>query len=152
MNELKFLISGIISVAFVAVSAAYLIKNTRSTKKENRRISPFNVFIAGVFMAVFFVFAPIYFKDYSGEGSPVIPVLLSFHNSMRVFILDGEFDIVRNAVADCCKELKFWFSIWSAGLYVLAPVLTAGFVLSMFKSAKAAKVSPSAVSEVVYHA
>ncbi|MBQ7121416.1 MAG: hypothetical protein IJO03_04045 [Clostridia bacterium] len=137
MNELKFLISGIISVAFVAVSAAYLIKNTRSTKKENRRISPFNVFIAGVFMAVFFVFVPIYFKDYSGEGSPVIPVLLSFHNSMRVFILDGEFDIVRNAVADCCKELKFWFSIWSAGLYVLAPVLTAGFVLSMFKSAKA---------------
>lgn len=138
MNELKFMISSLFSAALVICSAVYLIKNTGSNQKRNRRISPLNVFIAGVFAAIFVIFLPVYLVGYySEENTVVISVLLSLHNTMRVFILDGEFDTVRNALSGCSEGVKAWFSLYSALLYVLAPALTAGFVLSMFKSAKA---------------
>ncbi len=138
MTDLKFLLSALLSLALVVCAAVYLIKNTGSKEKGNNRISPLNVFIAGVFLSVFIVFLPVYFVGYySQDRSFFIPVLLSLHNTMRVFILDGEFDTVKNALAGCSEGVKAFFSLYSAVLYVLAPALTASFVLSMFKSAKA---------------
>ncbi len=55
---------------------------------------------------------------------------------MRVFILDGEFDVIRDAVkaTELSYHCKLWVNVYSAVLYVLAPALTASFVLTMFKN------------------
>ena len=94
------------------------------------------VFTGGVFLATLLVFIPIYYLSYDfGDGAAILrPLLIAVHNSMRVFILDGEFDIIRDAVSGCSVPFRVIFSLYCAALYVTAPVLTFGNVLSLFQN------------------
>jgi hypothetical protein len=58
---------------------------------------------------------------------------------MRLFVLDGEFDALRDLVIStgASEKLSFCYSVYGAFLYVLAPLLTAGFVLTFIKNVQA---------------
>ena len=64
------------------------------------------------------------------------PLLISIHNSLRIFILDGDFDIIKNSLNEQPELLSVLYSLYSAILYVVAPVMTFTNVLSLFKNIK----------------
>ncbi len=136
----KLFIASILSFVVISITAVAVIKKIKSDKETKNILGkPLNILIAGVFVAVFFIFFPIYSTDYfdNEKWTAIRAVLLSIHNTMRVFILDGEFNVIRDAVESATKlsyHCKLWINVYSAVLYVLAPALTASFVLTMFKN------------------
>lgn len=101
-------------------------------------LSAIQVYTIRVFASVLAVFIPIYYTSYDfGDAYGVLrPLLIAIHNSLRIFILDGDFDIIVNSLSDQNVALRVCFSLYSAFLYVIAPVLTFSNVLSLFKNLK----------------
>ena len=102
------------------------------------------MFASGVFISAVITFFPTYFFNYfevsDGVFEKVFKSLsLSIHNAMRLFVLDGEFDAIRDVVifVGADKWVSTCYSIYGAILFVLAPVMTAGVVLAFIKNAKA---------------
>lgn len=109
--------------------------------KRRAILSPLQIFILGFFASVVIVFYPIYYFDYFGaeigQVKVIKSVLLSIHNSLRLFILDGDFDVIKNTINTnniSRAEIINAYTIYSAFLFVTAPLLSASFVLSFFKS------------------
>ena len=110
--------------------------------KKHFVLTPFQIFLLCFFIGSVFIFIPIYYTDYfAGEAQfarILKSIFLSIHNTMRLFILDGDFDIIENAVTDPARVnyvVGYVYSIYSALLFVVAPIMTASFVLSFFKNA-----------------
>lgn len=64
--------------------------------------------------------------------------ILSIHNTIRLFILDGDFVIIQETTETFNNT--FWKSFYdgvSAITYLAAPLLTFGFILTFFKTLKA---------------
>ena len=80
------------------VRALYLFK---TGKRAKRVLSSIQIFTIGVFFSVLLIFIPIRYTNNALTDSHryIRPFLLAVHNSFRVFILDGDFDTVTNAVA-----------------------------------------------------
>ena len=122
-------------------------KNLKKHKDISTRrsyvLTPFQIFLLGFFLSAFVLFIPIYFYDYFATDSGFIrgikTILLSIHNTIRLFILDGDFEIIKNAVdANTVGDnLANVFTTYSAIIFVMAPVVTAGVVLSFFKNVSA---------------
>lgn len=120
---------------YFLVRALYVYKDG---KRAKRVLSAIQVYTIGVFASVLAVFIPIYYTSYDfGDAYGVLrPLLIAIHNSLRIFILDGDFDIIVNSLSDQNVALRVCFSLYSAFLYVIAPVLTFSNVLSLFKNLK----------------
>ena len=110
--------------------------------KKHFVLTPFQIFLLCFFIGSVFIFIPIYYTDYFAGEAQFARILkslfLSIHNTMRLFILDGDFDIIENAVTDPARVnyvVGYVYSIYSALLFVVAPIMTASFVLSFFKNA-----------------
>lgn len=125
--------AGILALAIVsAVSLA------RVSNQKRRVLNSVNVLVVGVFLSSVVMFLPIYGEVFSAETCGVVKqVLLSFHNAIRLFIVDGEFSIVSDHLAGVDGWIAPVYSVYAAILFVTAPFLTFGFVLSFFKNMSA---------------
>lgn len=137
----------VLSIA-LAYYVSLLQKRPRSRRGYHKRyvLTPFHVFLIGLFLSGAMIFVPIYFKTVFFFEDGFVRVhktaLISLHNAMRLFILDGDFETVQKAfysfpVLNVGEGLATVYTVYSAVLYVVAPVMTAGFVLTLFKNAKA---------------
>ena len=141
----------ILSIFSMAISLAVALKAHKSeisregrSNKGRIQLSSFQIFLVGFSVGTALLFLPIYYTDYfagEDEFARIFKSLfLSVHNTMRVFILDGDFDIIENAVTNPERVnylLGVAYSVYGALLFVAAPVMTASFVLSFFKNASA---------------
>ena len=94
--------------------------------------------VAATFLSAFVIFLPIYSIEFSGDFlSWIKTILLSIHNTIRLFIVDGEFDIVKDSIDKSMGWVYTAYTILAAVVYVIAPILTFSVVLSMFKSLSA---------------
>ena len=128
-----------LSVLLLAGSLIAAVRIYRAPYQRGRFLSPVKCVLAGVFLAAVLLFLPLHLeqfpKDFVGG---INSVLLSIHSTMRLFVLDGEFDGVlafTSALPD--GVVRTGYSVVAAVLYVLAPALTFGFVLSFFKNISA---------------
>jgi len=98
--------------------------------------SSFYIFFATVFFTGVSIFMPIYLNYFAGEKGFVFWVLksllISIHNSIRLFIVDGEYNIVQDFILEDGGVLAQAYGIFAAIIYVIAPMLTFGFILSIF--------------------
>lgn len=109
----------------------------RAEGQKRRVLSPFQWFLAFFFLAAAFIFLPVYVFDGGWEAVAwVRSVLLSVHNAMRLFILDGDFKEVGAFLSDVQlpEVMRSVYTVYAALLFVAAPVLAAGFVLSFFRN------------------
>jgi len=132
-------VSLLISLAGGFLSSYFLTRiflHYRRRRREKRLLSPVQLCTVGVFFAVVFLFLPIYYLDPGArDGFTFLrPLLLSIHNSFRVFILDGDFQIITDALVNQPEPFRATFSLYAAVLYVAAPLLTFGNLLSLFKN------------------
>lgn len=126
------------SVAILLAGLALATYLTIEPYKRRRVLSPLNCVLACVFFAAFMLFLPIHLAQFLGEAfRSVKSILVSIHSTMRLFVLDGEFDIIREFTAGLPQSIGPGYSLVSAILYVLAPGMTFSFVLSFFKNVSA---------------
>ena len=144
-----FLIALILSATLLAVavfgSVWICIKQRRTRGDEEEKsflFTPLRLLLTGCFVAGFFMFFPIYYSSYfaleSAVAREVKSVLLSIHNTVRLFIIDADFETVAEVVSgneNIATGLGVAYSVYASILYLLAPLFTAGFVLSFFKDA-----------------
>ena len=115
----------------------------RKTGTKDVLFTPVQLLTVGCFLSICALFLPIYFHSYfEGESLSFVrgikTFFLTIHNTLRVFILDGDFDIIRDAAEKLDSQgLSVVYTIFSAVMYVVAPFLTAGFVMSFFRGLNA---------------
>lgn len=106
-------------------------------------LTPFRLFLIGFSIAAALLFVPVYFADpkYFADDMWLVrlikTVFLSAHNTVRLFILDGDFEIIHEAAAALEGLLYNIYTAYTAVVYIIAPILTARFVLSFFENASA---------------
>lgn len=122
-------------------------KESSGEEDETRRISfvtKFHKCLFAVFLAAAILFFP-YYWDYFDADFLVVRGLKTFfmavHNTVRLFILDGDFGPIQEVLYPIKPmETTAWltavrcvYGLYATVLYLVAPLMTAGFVLSLFK-------------------
>lgn len=106
--------------------------------KKNYVLKPVNFLMIGVFFACTVMFLPVYSKFFGQGAMTARSVLLSVHNSIRLFVVDADYEMIAAyTAAELAGTYKIAFETFFAVLYCLAPMLTFGFVLSLFKNISA---------------
>ena len=135
---MKWMISFFVAVVILILGglAAFCQAKCRSRKKGG--ITAFHVILCSVFLSGFAILYPIYSDMFQGDVfQSEKAVLLTLHHTIRLFILDCEFDIIMEHVTADAGWVYTAYSVCAAILYVLAPLLTFGMVLSFFKNLSA---------------
>ncbi len=131
-----WIVSFIISVLFLIIGVVFTV--IMSKTKESGLKNPFNTFFASVFASSSVLFFPVYLNVFCVEQnifSKLLKVLLlSVHNTMRLFILDGDFTIITEYINKDNGWIYYHYTGLAAVLFVIAPILTFGFVLTFFKN------------------
>lgn len=117
-----------IGCTLLAVISSLVI--SKSNLAGKRQFNFFNMLFAGVFLSAFFLFLPIHSGGWRGFW-------LSVFNAMQVFAMGGDYSAIKEGMFFCPDWLAAVYLLWVAMLFVLAPILTFGFVLSLFKNISA---------------
>lgn len=138
MYQTTYIIFGILSLVSIILASCISYNVYKSRGRGKRIFTSLHLFTLGVFIATVLVFIPVYYTGYDFEDSYayIRPFLIAVHHALRVFILDGEFDAIRDAASGIETVPHVLFSAYAAILYVVAPVLTFSNVLSLFKNIK----------------
>ena len=106
-----FAISALALGISLFMSVASLLRNvTRAEdKKSIFSINPYKWLMLGFCISATVMFLPIYFNDYfsieatGGEGVIVRGIktfFMSVHNTIRLFIVDGDFEIIKETISN----------------------------------------------------
>lgn len=128
----------VISVGFPILMLLLPFVVNKSKPAKERKTGHFNLLFAGVFVAAVFMFYPIHrVTTEAGFFGICRAVLLSAFTSMQVFTIGCDFSVIKDSMIHCPDLLDVLYQMWAATLYVVAPVFTFGFVLSLFKNISA---------------
>ena len=122
-------------------------KENANEDDDARKISfvtSFHKCVFALFFAGVILFLPFYWDYFQNDFLAfriLKVVLMSVHNTVRLFILDGDFEPIQYIAANATAVgNEAWltavlciYGVYATILYVLAPLMTAGFVLSLFK-------------------
>ncbi|MBE6604362.1 MAG: hypothetical protein E7639_01485 [Ruminococcaceae bacterium] len=133
------------SVGLVVGCALWSLWRARATcepKKEIARrlpLTPFQCFLACFFIGGLLVFFPAYLA--TGEGHWLIrglrAVFSALYSTVRLFLAEGDLEVMELAMAGVPADFSFvgrLYLLYATALTAVAPVMTAGFVLSFFKN------------------
>lgn len=127
-----------VMVLIFAIGWAVCVKKMKY--KRGRLLTPFNIVFGGVSLSAMLLFIPIYSQMFENAEYGIGKMfLLSIHNTIRLFIVDGEFSIIMDNLGVITEEVRDVYTTFAAILFVIAPFLTFGFVLSFFKNVSAYK-------------
>lgn len=102
------------------------------------KIGLFNALFAGVFLSTLLVFLPLH----NANSVPTFlggcrTFFLSLFNAMQVFTIGCDYEFKAENMMQCPQWLMTIYQTWVSTLFVLAPIMTFGFVLSLFKNISA---------------
>lgn len=111
--NITFILSIAIFFASILFGRIAYVRNLNSRKNFSTRrsyiLTPFQLFLIGFFVSATILFFPIYYCDYFSEefgvSKLIKSVLMSIHNTMRLFILDGDFEIIKSSIIQVCLVL-----------------------------------------------
>lgn len=131
--KISFILAATVFVATLVTSFVL-----SKSKKNKKYVSSLNILLCGVFISSVIMFFPIYMLTFKSEHCGLLKTfLLSVHNTIRLFIVDGEFNIVTDSWKGRSGVTYTLYSVLASILFVLAPILTFGVVLSFFKNLSA---------------
>ncbi len=112
----------------------------KSKYKSGRILEPSNIIFMGVILSAITLFIPVYINTFKTTDCGIFEtIFISIHNMIRLFIVDGEFEFITANLVDAPAWLVQGYTRLFAFIFVLAPLLTFGFVLSFFKNISAYK-------------
>ncbi len=132
---------------FLLVAATIFIFSVVTTficsKKRYRSgkvLKPSTILFIGVIFSSIVLFIPIYLNTFKTTDCGFFEtVLISIHNMISLFVVNGEFDNIIVNLSSLSGWVYNGYTILFSILFVLAPLLTFGFVLSFFKNISAYK-------------
>ncbi len=135
-TEISFIVCGAIAILFVLLSIVISVCYHNATSRVKRIFSAWQMCTVGIFIAVLVMYAPVCFEYYkSGEDTLVLPAIFgTVFYTIRAFLSDGGFEIVKAALVNCNEQLANAYFTLSFAFFLLAPLMTAFSVLSMFSS------------------
>lgn len=134
MKDYIFITFGILSIAVAVVALCLSLRYHKTHSRTKRVFSALHLFIIGIYIAVLLQYIPIYYFTYDfGDSIKVLrPLLLSVYQSLEVFLLNSDYALIKAALDGCNIIVRTVYSLYSVFYFVLAPVLTASFILSLF--------------------
>ena len=124
----------VLSVLVMASSLIYILFF------KNKKSKAINIILCTVFVSNTLVFLPIYFEMFRNDfGIPHLfkTVFVSMHHAIRLFIVDSDFEIVREMVPSSDRFLYYAYTCYMAILFLISPMMTFGFIFSFFKNVSA---------------
>ena len=134
----NWFLSFVISIIALACSIIFAICVGAGKYKRGRVLTPFNIVFGGVFISVFICLLPIYNSILSETTNSVLKTIaFSLHNTFQIFTIDADKDIILESIACPQAWLSAAYLAYLSVAFVVAPVLTFGFLMSFFKNASA---------------
>lgn len=125
----------ILAAFFFFGSLIFAAIRSKMRYKSGRILTPFNILLVGVIFSALSLFLPVYINTFAAtKCGPAEAVLISVHNMIRLFAGDGDFAFVTEQLSDASPKVFKAYSLFFSVLFVVAPILTFGFVLSFFKN------------------
>lgn len=124
-----------VSIIILGLSTLLAALKLGAKYKSGRFLTPSKIMFAGVILSSLALFIPIYsttLKESDCGGLETF--LISVHNVIRLFVVDGEFSFITSNIKDVSEAVYNGYTVMFAILFVLAPFLTFEFVLSFFKN------------------
>ena len=115
-----------------------LIVPFRFKYKKDKFFTPFKIVFLGTLLSAFILFLPLYMTAFEGYDYSFYTALFSsLHHVFRLFALDGEYlsliEMAEEFITDSNPTLSIYVLLATV-LYIVAPVLTFTFLLSMLKN------------------
>ncbi len=118
---------------YVLLTAIVFALISALVKRNQKILTPVNILIIGVFIASAFLLYPFCRERFFAEGFTC--TLLSIYHSLQLFVVGGSFDEMKEFVLTQDESIRQPYTQMVAAMYVLAPVLTFSFILSLFQNA-----------------
>lgn len=91
--------------------------------------------LIGVFAASVVLFFPMFANRFEPGISGLFKTcLISIHNTIRLFVVDTDFEGVLELSGEMDSRLYVYYTVLAAIIYVSAPLLTCSVIMSFFKS------------------
>ncbi len=134
MKSYIFSLFGLISVIWTVIWTIHVIKLHKTRK--NKSIPSLMLMTIGIFFSVWTFLMPAYYLSYDfGDGySYIRPMMLSVFYAIKMFLMDGEYSYIIDAVADLPEAIRVSYTLYGAILLVIAPILTFSNVFFFFKN------------------
>lgn len=148
---MEWIVFLILAAAIFAASAVWASVMTRSKYKSGRFLTPSKILFVGVVLTAIVLFIPIYANTFKQNECGIFEtVVIAVHNMIRLFVVDGEFSFITDNIGDVAPWVFKGYTILFSVLFVLAPTLTFGFVLSFFKNVSAYRMYLSHFNSDIY--
>ncbi|MGN0649639.1 MAG: hypothetical protein ACI4KM_04315 [Oscillospiraceae bacterium] len=135
MNDLIYTIFLAASAVTLTVGFIIFIADFRGKSGDKSGTSAFIKLIAGMYAAMVLMFIPLFYCSYElGDNFGIIrPFLLSALCSIKVFILESDYDMIVEAAAWLNEPLRILYTGYAAFMLIAAPFVTLGSVLALLQ-------------------
>lgn len=125
-----FILSVIILIGSVFWARGWIFK-----PEEGPPPRPFYTIFAGVLIAVFVGMIPVFINILSEEsGAGIKLILFDAIQTLQVFTGDAGYDPILDNITEAATGISKIYSTYMSCLFFAAPVLTFGFLVSLFKN------------------
>lgn len=127
-----------VSISCVLLAVAVSAASGKLGGEKKHKIGLMQALLVGSVAAACVLFFPVHVatEDSSAIGSWQV-LLLSILDSMEVLKGGCSLDSIKGGMPGCPDWLDVAYQLWAATLFVIAPVLTLGFILSFFRNLSA---------------
>ena len=109
--------------------------SVRRRSGTNNGIHVWHILFVSSFIALTILFFPIFLeKNHEREAGSLVALLVAIQSTLQVFSINADFSIISEALSGKTEISAFIYSGLASFLYVLAPILTFGFILSFFRN------------------
>ena len=123
-----------LSATVLVLAVLLAVRTARQPYRSSRLVTPSRILAVGVFFSGWTLYFPHYFTEFAMQ--PIFARLwetfwVSAHHTIRLFVIDTGFEeIFRSAVTE-----GVWpYAILGTVLFIFAPVMTVGVILSFFRN------------------
>ena len=124
--------------AFLAISVAFpivLLPLGICSSKIRGKFGILKILMAVTFVSLLAIFVPVHVAMSEINLLGIAKsIFLSLFNAIQVFAIGTEFQVVLDSIPFCPAEVSGLFLLWASILFFIAPLLTFGFLLSLFKN------------------
>ncbi len=126
-----------LSLTVLFTSAFYAWNGIRNYNSK-KVCTPFNILFVGLFLSVFVVFIPAYAIMLKGESGFLFKVcVFDILGTIQVFMGNASTDLILDNIIVSSNAFHGIISIYMSSLFILAPLMTFGFLTALFKNALA---------------
>jgi hypothetical protein len=128
----------IAAVCCLAFSLFVAVMKGMGRYRRGRLLTPFNTVFMGVFIFVLLCMFPIYYCKLSGTAYCISKaVAFAIHNTLQVFTIDVDRAEVIADIVCPYENFATVYSVFVSVALVIAPIMTFGFLISVFRNASA---------------